>query len=132
MYGIVIQRFGVAPAIFFGVASLGLGVLALRRLGIRSAAILTMGARDPDMLWAALKQFGLPVLGAVLLILPGFLSNLAGLGLLVINPTAWMWPKPSERPSKPDIIELDRDEWRTEEHNAPQRPQIAEPRIKDQ
>ena len=64
------------------------GVLLLRGQGVRLAAAM-QGMRGPEAMRAA-GQAGLLALGAVLLILPGLLTDLAGLVLLVPQVRRWI------------------------------------------
>jgi UPF0716 family protein affecting phage T7 exclusion len=110
-YGVVIQTFGIAVAMLIGILSLGLGVFAFRRLGLSMAAVRQDDFATPEALWASFKRVGWAALGAFLLIMPGFLTNVIGAFLLILNPQAWLMPKRAVQPGDSDIIDLDPSDW---------------------
>lgn len=111
-YMLVIREFGIAWAMLIGIISLALGFFAFGRLGVSFTSTVWNSNRDPERVWSALKKSGLAALGAALLILPGFLSNLAGVLLLAANAKAWLSGSSSAPTARDGVIDLERDEWR--------------------
>lgn len=113
-YGLIIQGFGIAFAILIGIISLALGLLVFRRLGLGIIGVAGDGMSHPDQLLTGLKKTGWAAFGAFLLILPGFLSNGAGLTLLLFNSKSWLFPPSRPTSSGSNTIELEPDEWNVE------------------
>lgn len=129
-YGIVIQKFGIAVAVLIGIVSLALGLFAFRRLGLSMAAVRQDDFATPDALWASFKRVGWAALGAFLLILPGFLTNVIGLALLILNPQAWLTPDRTVRSRDSEVIDLDPSDWSSgtnEKEGPPKSSAVAPP-----
>ena len=113
-YAIVFQQFGVGIALLIGLLSLAIGITALRRLGFGLIGYLEQGFARPDTIIAGAKHAGLAALGAILLILPGVLSNAAGGILLLANYRAWLFPPQISEHDSLNTVELEPGEWRVE------------------
>lgn len=111
-YFFVIQRFGIAIALLIGIVSLALGLAAFKRTGLIIAATLEakLGWRQPMIMLH--RRFGLATLGALLLVLPGFISNAVGLALLAFHPQAWLYPGAIPRDPDDNVLDLDKGDWR--------------------
>lgn len=79
---LVVRMLGFGGAVLLGIVTSLLGVMALRRLGLNATRTLrtAMAGREaPD---GAVLDGVLGALGGLLLILPGFISDLVGLALI--------------------------------------------------
>jgi UPF0716 protein FxsA len=115
-FSLVAQAIGLDGAILVTLATSLAGILLLRRLGASAWQTLTavLEARgDIDLLAPERLSAGVSAgLGALLLILPGFLSD--GLGLLLIARSARAWHMAGDLPRRrgDDLIELSPQDWR--------------------
>lgn len=108
-YAAFLSYFSLLAGLLVGVASTGLGLVTLRLVGQR----LTREATANFMRRASMKDIEalpLALLGAILLLLPGFLTDLAGLGLVLIGARSLLRPIAAARPDSRHI-DLARDEW---------------------
>ncbi len=120
--GLVVHLLGFWGAVLLGLGTTVLGIATLRRLGseaLRNLRGAVAGGRD-----GALLDGLLAALGAVLLILPGFLSDFAGLALASPSvrraaarafdgrgPERAAAPR-VRRPVPADVIDLAPEDWR--------------------
>jgi UPF0716 protein FxsA len=106
-YAAILSQFGVFTGLLIGTGSTILGLLALRmageRLTLQAAAILAGGIEAKQT-----GLFPLIVLGAILLLLPGFASDAVGLILVVAGAPALMRRTP---PKRDRDIDLSPGEW---------------------
>jgi UPF0716 protein FxsA len=129
-FALVVRVLGFGGAVLLSLAASVLGLIILRRIGTeatrRLRAALTGGA-PPE---GALLDGVLEGLGALLLILPGFVSDLAGLALASPSIRAQLagrlgqkaMPQAGGRPvPKPssDIIDLSPSDWRVVDRTEP-------------
>ena len=116
---IVVKMLGLGGAVLLTIGSSLLGVVLLRRLGLGAAQGLRgamAGGASPQ---GALLDGMLAALGALLLILPGFVSDLAGLALASSSVRQTIATRfgpggapPQRRPgTAPDVIDLAPGEW---------------------
>jgi UPF0716 protein FxsA len=108
-FAAVVHALGVGAAILIGLATSLVGALALRGLGRTAVAALRGGlgtGREVKLL-----DGGLAALGAALLLLPGFLSDLVGLALLAPSIRTRVAAR-AARPKPTGVVELDPGEWR--------------------
>jgi UPF0716 protein FxsA len=117
---IAIKLLGVGGTLLLGLCTTLLGAAMLRRLGLDAARQLSRtivsGSRNE-----AFVDGTLTALGALLLIVPGFVSDAAGLALATpsirqrVAARLLAAPDPSTGPkrrSNPDVIDLSPDDWR--------------------
>lgn len=85
-YVVVIDTWGFGAAVGIGFGSLLLGFLALARLGQNVGEVFAgASGRIVQLSFNGLFSGGLSIAGAILLILPGFLTDLVGLLLVVAS-----------------------------------------------
>ncbi len=114
---LVVRAIGFAPALLVGVATGVIGVARLRRLGLAALAGLRSAARGQASDEAVVIDGALAALGAVLLVLPGFLTDLVGLALSA--PSGRDWVKRRFRldstrgrgAQRPTVVDLDAGNW---------------------
>lgn len=120
---LVAHAIGLGGAVLLGLCTTVLGIVMLRRVGVDATKGLRramLGAEPPD---GALLDGMLSGLGAVLLILPGFMSDLAGLALATPSVRGWAArffnggpgasPDPRvKRSANADVIDLQPEDWR--------------------
>ena len=125
---LAIKTLGLGGTILLAIASSLLGILMLRRLGLDAARQLraTMGGGAPE---GDVLDGMLSALGALLLILPGFVSDLAGLALAAPSVRQALAARMgglvrhtgarARRGSAPDVIDLSPAEWRVVDRSEP-------------
>jgi UPF0716 protein FxsA len=116
-FSLVAQAIGLSGAIFAMLATSLAGALLLHRIGAgaRQDLFAMLGPRGEQPGWFApdrLRAGVLASVGAMLLILPGFLTDSVGL-LLVARAAQTRRPSGAKAPSKnDDVIELSPRDWR--------------------
>ncbi len=115
-FSFVAQQIGVEGAVIATLATSLIGILLLRRLGVsaRQKIVEILNNRG-DLTWLAPQRMSAgfaAALGSLLLILPGFLSDLVGLFLLARS--GWDWHNPVSSKSFADptrTVELSPQDW---------------------
>ncbi len=116
-YAVFFSIFPIWAGVLVGLGSILLGLLTLRLLGAR-----VMQAATAQLMEAAIngsvRTAPLALLGAVLLLLPGFLSDLLGVALVIAGAGALLQP-----PAAADArnIDLEDHEWTRLPDDAPRR-----------
>lgn len=109
----VVSAFGWLGAVLIGLATSLIGILQFRRIGTVVSEGLRRSLRTGRM---ELIQSDLTLagLGALLLVLPGFVSDLAGIALTAPSVRSWLRSRFVTRPaSSPDgVVDLDPADWR--------------------
>src|SRR5262245_51239638 len=96
-----------------------LGVLVLRRVGYGAVEGLGVAVRDPEARVKVAPGIALTAIGGVLLVLPGFLTDLIGLSLLLAPVRRWCGTalrramQRGERTTT-SVVDLAPDEWHRE------------------
>ena len=116
-YAAFFSFFPIWVGLLVGLGSILIGLLALRMLGAR-----VMQAATAQLLEAAIngsvRTAPLALFGAILLLLPGFLSDLIGVILVIAGVRALL-----RRPAVADVrnIDLEQHEWTRLPDDAPRR-----------
>jgi len=124
-FALVVYAAGLAGAILFGLLTTLVGIAMLRRIGLAAALGLRKGLsgglRDEGGLLSqeAMLDGSLAALGSLLLILPGFVSDLIGLALVAPSIRTFVTERLQSgkfsftqgRKTSPQTIELSREEW---------------------
>lgn len=111
-YAVFFSIFSLSAGFLFGAGSIALGLLTIRAAGRRvardTAAELMKAAEN-----GSLGSLPYALLGAILLLLPGFLSNLAGLVLVVLGSRIfWGRTAPAARErTQAQEFDLEPHEW---------------------
>jgi UPF0716 protein FxsA len=118
----IVAFFCVAAAVGFGNAILLVvltslaGLLVLRHFSSGSQQLRTSGGFVATSVFSGAMA---PVLGGILMVIPGFLATLLGMLILVplsrrllLAPFRRLFTA-GERPADPDIVDLAPEEWRT-------------------
>jgi len=118
---LVVSLFGISEALLLGLTTSLIGFSLLKRLGRGAAAHLrhVLDTRGLVIQPGTLVDGSLAAIGATLLILPGFVSDLAGLALSAPSVRFWLasrlkgW-KPAHHTAQPrsSVIDLGAQEWR--------------------
>ncbi len=121
-FWLVVAFFGIAGALLLGLATSLIGFSLLKRLGRGAAANLrqVLDTRGLVLQPGALFDGSLAAVGATLLILPGFVSDLVGLALSAPSIRSWFasrlkgWKpaQPKQSPMRDQVIDLGAQEWR--------------------
>lgn len=90
VFAAVVQRIGFGPTVLLSVCISVLGIVMLRRSGSAAIASLRSMKDAPLTRETALVDGMLGGIGAALLIVPGFLSDLVGLFLLAPSGRQWL------------------------------------------
>lgn len=127
----VVDWIGFGPALLLGFGATLLGVARLRRVGMSALSRLRDVAEGRASREDAFIDGALSALGAILLVLPGFLTDAVGLALLAPSgrdwvrrrigvagalrfagrPEAMRRPEGSRRSDGPATIDLDAGDW---------------------
>ena len=121
----VVEAIGVGPALLLGLGSTLLGLSRLRRIGAGTIGRLRAMAEGRGGREDAFIDGALGTVGAILLLLPGFLTDLVGLALLAPSCREWVMARsglglrppqgsPADRvrrSSGPQIIDLQSEDW---------------------
>ena len=116
---LVVHFLGLVPALILGAGTTVLGLLDIMRLVdyLRSR----IGRPKEAKARANVVDGGLQALGALLLILPGFASDLVGLALKAPSIRSDIAKRFSERPKGPRTIDLQPTEWKSLGHRKERR-----------
>ena len=112
----VVQLAGLFGAFLLAVSTTAAGVLILRNLGRGAAQALRQSLEGKELASGKMLDGALTALGAALLILPGFISDLAGLALAAPSLRQWLARRfggkaVARRTERPEVIELGPGEW---------------------
>jgi UPF0716 protein FxsA len=109
---------GLSGAILLGLLTSVAGFAMLRRLGHGAAKGLKKAIDGEEVAEGAMLDGTLAALGSLLLIIPGFLSDLVGLGLAAPSLRQWLAGRfgakvlrPRRKGPNADVIELTPDDW---------------------
>ena len=107
-YALFFSQFSFLAGLALGLGSTLAGLLTVKIAGRRFVIVTSERIRSgtQKFYWSAET---LLILAALLLLMPGFLSDLVGLLLLG---AAGLWPRKNVVASRPGDIELSRDDWR--------------------
>lgn len=111
---LVAQLLGSFTALFLLFATSILGALVLGRMGKRLAGRLADMLSQRDLAMTEASGGLLTMIGGLLLVLPGFLTDTAGLLLLIPSVRRRLIDAPALRRNRPagQVLELDRSQWR--------------------
>lgn len=116
VFVLIAEFIGLVPAILLGLATTALGLADVKRLLLYIRARLSKpGENKPG----GLVDGGLQALGSFLLLLPGFVSDLAGLALKSPSIRAGLAERirtGSPKRNGPPTIDLSPNEWKTIQH----------------
>ena len=116
---LVVHVLGLIPAMILGGGTTILGLLDIKRL-VDYLRLRIGGAKDPKARANAVDG-GLQALGAVLLILPGFASDLVGLALKAPSIRSDIAKRFKEPQKGPRTIDLKPTEWKALGHRKERR-----------
>lgn len=123
----VVDRVGFGGAFIIGLGALVMGFAILRRLGFAALRRLRNTVEGSQPTTEAILDGSLAALGAILLIIPGFISDVVGLALTAPSIRQWVAHRFAavERPGRPrsrvgtGTIDLSPTDWqRIEDTNA--------------
>ena len=135
---LVAALIGVAGALLLMLATTLAGILVLRHSGRGRIAHFRVAVSDAEMTATEVNSTGfLTVLAGLLLVLPGFLTDLVGIALLIAPIRRWCghmargwfqsWARGQKR-GDPSVIDLSPDEWKqVRERKLPHRPKKPKP-----
>jgi UPF0716 protein FxsA len=120
-YALVISNLGWLAAFSIGIGSIVAGVFVLKRLGQGLLQAMSESAASATSFrFDGLYAGGFATAGAILMILPGFMTDLVGLISALIGWRAWLIPAPEGRTpptsrsggrSADKTMDLRPDEW---------------------
>jgi UPF0716 family protein affecting phage T7 exclusion len=127
-FGLVADWIGLFPALVLLVAKSGLALVGFGVLTRYSLATVRSMARDGfrggRLTGAVAGDLMLGILGALLLVLPGFVAGAVGLVLLLPWVRRGLSSKFAPPASPPGVVDLDADDWR----ERPEQPREQLPR----
>jgi len=120
---LVVQFLGVVAAVALGAGTTLLGLLDIRRLLTYLRARVGRSTEKKAQPASKMVDGGLQALGALLLILPGFASDLVGLALKAPSIRADIAQRLRSGDSRkgPRTIDLAPNEWKSLDHRKPRR-----------
>jgi len=128
-FGLVVWAIGLLPAVGLMLLTSLAGGLVLGRLGGGQFGQFRRVLREREVSDTALRGRGpLVALGGILLLLPGFITDVVGAGLLVppirrrLGAALGRALRRRSRPDGPLVIDLAPDEWRALPDRKPRRP----------
>ena len=119
IFWLVVQLLGLLGAVLLGLLTSLAGIAVLRNLGYGAASALRKALDGKELANGRMLDGALTAVGAALLILPGFVSDLAGLALAAPSLRQWLarrfgGPVPTGKPSAgPSVIDLEPKEWQS-------------------
>lgn len=118
---LLVDWIGLAATILIGLATTVTGALMLRRIGLGAAAGLRRALDGEEPREGALLEGTLAALGAMLLILPGFLTDLVGLALAAPSLRGALARRFSGRRAtgRPRVVDLSPGDWRGVDERQP-------------
>lgn len=126
---LLVKAFGWLVVIGLGVLSTGIGFLLIRSISRNAIRTLQTGMMQGGAPRVDLLAGSLRAAGAVLLILPGFLTDVLGVLMLLPGLGHVISRRFGSRPVRGDgTIDLDRDEWRPVRPDPAQRLDPPDPR----
>jgi UPF0716 protein FxsA len=95
-WGLVISNLGWPAAFSIGIGSIVAGVFVLKRLGQGLLQAMSQSAASATSFrFEGLYAGGFATAGAILMILPGFVTDAVGLVCALIGWRAWLMPTPA-------------------------------------
>ncbi|MDB5649907.1 MAG: FxsA cytoplasmic rane protein [Hyphomicrobiales bacterium] len=120
VFALVVSAVGWSAALVLGIMTSLAGFVMIRDIGRRIFATLGTGLRSGNIGSGAMLEGSLQGIGAALLILPGFLSDLIGLALASPSLRSGIVRRFGPRQAtRSDTLDLTPDEWRRTETEAP-------------
>ncbi len=115
VFVMIVQYFGLVGALLLGLLTSLVGAATLRRLGGRALIALRQTIQGGQPSQGALLDGALAALGGLLLVLPGFLTDLLGLALAAPSVRQWLGRRYGSlpRPAQRDVLDLSPQEWRS-------------------
>ncbi len=123
VFGLLVHFFGLGAVLITELVTGMVGVMLLKRTGATTLMMLRDSFQGSGGAGGDVLDGGLSVLGALAILLPGFLSDLIGLVLLnqplrarvagVLGGKGWIWGRRGGRSGQPGVVDLTPDEWRS-------------------
>jgi len=114
VFALVASALGLAWALALALGTSLAGALVLKATGRGQLVRLRVAAADPDLaVFQAMAGSMLAVLGGVLLLVPGFVTDAIGLVLVLASLRPWIGqagPRGSHRPGD-EVVDLTPEEW---------------------
>ncbi|MBL8589607.1 MAG: FxsA family protein [Methylobacteriaceae bacterium] len=116
-FWLVVDRVGFAGALTIGVATSIAGIVVLRHVGRGAIAGLRNAARGGAPQEGALLDGTLSAIAGVLLVLPGFVTDVIGLALAAPSLRGWIARRlaptlAAGRSTPPGVVDLSPQDWR--------------------
>ena len=122
IWSLVVRAVGTLGAVALGLATTALGLIVLKQLGRSALQALRHGLARPNAVSGGQAADGLlTAVGAVLLILPGFVSDIAGLALGWQPVRAHLLRRFAPRAQSRGVIDLDTRDYRRFDSRPPLR-----------
>ncbi len=132
-FALIVRLFGLVGAILLTILTSLAGIAMLRRLGMAAAwrlrrSLAMKGEQKTLLSREAIVDGTLSAIGSILLILPGFVSDFAGLALAAPSIRGWVAARlprvtggaASEgRRAAPDLVDLSPGEWSRGDERGP-------------
>ncbi|MDO9442631.1 MAG: FxsA family protein [Beijerinckiaceae bacterium] len=119
---LLVKAIGWMGVLILGAVTTLTGFLLIRSVGRKAVQTLQAGMRQGGAIEADVLGGSLRAIGAILLILPGFLTDAIGLALSLPMVSAMLRRKTTRPgPARDGAIDLDRGEWRPVAPEPPER-----------